>query len=300
MNYHHLYYFYTIAKIGSISKASETLHISQPALSAQLKQFEHFLKRPMFERHKKRLRLTEDGRMVLDYAERIFDLGQQLEDALRDRPPGGHLGIQIGIMSGTPRAFTEAMVSHVLKSNPGAHVFVEEKTLDLLIERLTNLHLDVLLTDTPVSDAEGIDCQSTFIGRVPVVFAASPVLARRYEKALAEHAEAPFVLSTSPNTIYQQVKDFLSSGRMKARVMAEVQDISIAGRLAIHGYGIAPLSSYLLENRPYSNSLRALKWKLSEPIYESLYLVTRNRKWPNPLAVQLLKSFRVGENQSTS
>lgn len=72
MNYHHLYYFFTIAKQGSITKACDVLHISQPALSAQLKQFEHVLKRQLFERHKKRLRLTEDGKMVLDYAQRIL------------------------------------------------------------------------------------------------------------------------------------------------------------------------------------------------------------------------------------
>jgi LysR family transcriptional regulator, transcriptional activator of nhaA len=295
MNYHHLHHFFTIAKAGSIAKACEILHISQPAMSAQLKQFEQTLKRQLFERHKKRLRLTEDGRMVLDYAERIFDMGQQLEDTLRDRTPSGRLGIQIGVMAGTPRAFTDAVVSHVLKQNPAAHVFVEEKELSVLIQKLTDLSLDVLLTDTPVSDPEGIDCSSTLIGRVPVVFAASPALARRYEKALANKTEAPFVLATAPNTIYQQVKDFLSNGQIKARVVAEVQDISVAGRLASHGYGIAPLSSYLMAKRPYSNSLRALKWKMTEPIYESLYLVTRNRQWPNPMAVELLKTFKVSK-----
>ncbi len=295
MNYHHLYYFYTIAKAGSITKACDVLHLSQPALSAQLKIFENSLKRPLFERHKKRLRLTEDGRMVLDYAERIFDLGQQLEDTLRDRAPSGRLSIQIGIMSGTPRAFTDALVSHVLKHNPSSHVLVEENPLDVLTEKLSNLSLDILLTDTPVSDPEGIDCASSLIGRVPVVFAASPALARKYEKALEEKIEVPFVLATAPNTIYQQVKDYLSNGKIKAKVAAEVQDMAVAGRLASRGFGIAPLSSYLMEKRPTSSSLRALKWKLDEPIYESLYLVTRNRQWPNPLAAQLLKNFRLSD-----
>jgi LysR family transcriptional activator of nhaA len=300
MNYHHLYYFYTIAKAGTISKACEILHISQPALSSQLKQLEHVLKRPLFERHKKRLRLTEDGRVVLDYAERIFDLGQQLEDTLRDRSPSGRLAIQIGVMAGTPRAFTDALVAHILVQNPLAHVVVEEESLGLLVKKLTNLSLDVLLTDTPVSDPKGIDCVNVPIGRVPVVFAASPALAKRYEKAWAEKTETPFVLPTAPDAIYQQVKDFLSSGKIKARIVAEVQDITVAGRLASQGFGIAPLSSYLMGKRPYSNSLRVLKWKTSEPIYESLYLVTRNREWPNPLAVQLIKTFKIPHTLPTA
>lgn len=294
MNYHHLYYFLAVAKHGTIGRACKVLHISQPALSAQLKTFERTLRRPLFERHKKRLKLTEDGRMVMDYAQRIFDMGGQLEDALRDRPPSGRQAIQIGVMSGTPRAFTDALVSHVLKSSPSAHVLVEEKPLDALIERLTNLRLDILLTDTPVADPEGIDCANMLIGRVPVVFAASPAMARRYGGALAQKTEAPFILSTAPDSIYQRVKDFLSSGLLRARVVAEVQDISVAGRLAGHGYGIAPLSSYLMAKRPYAGSLRALKWKIAEPIYENFYLVTRNRQWPNPLAAEIAKTFRVG------
>ncbi len=292
MNYHHMYYFFTIAKAGSITRACEKLHLSQPGLSAQLKQFERSLKRPLFERHKKRLRLTEDGRMVLEYAERIFDLGRQLEDALRDREPSGRIAIQIGVMSGTPRAFTDALVSHVLKRHPSAHVLVEEGALEALVAKLSNLALDILLTDTPVSDPVGIDCTSVPIGRVPVLFAASPGMAKRYEKALMDKMEAPFVLATAPNAIYQQVKDFLSHGRINARVVAEVQDIAVAGRLAADGFGIAPLSSHLMSKHPYSKSLRAMKWKMSEPIYESLYLVTRNRQWPNPLAAQLVKTFK--------
>jgi LysR family transcriptional activator of nhaA len=295
INYHHLYYFFTIARAGSISKACERLHLSQPGLSSQLKKFEHALKRPLFERHKQRLLLTEDGRMVLDYAERIFDMGQQLQDTLRDRLPSGRQAIQIGVMSGTPRAFTDALVSHVLKHSASAQVLVEEKPLETLMQQLANLSLDVLLTDTPVSDPVGIDFTSRLVGRIPVVFAALPALARSYEQALKSRGPVPFLLSTAPNTIYQQVKDFLSSGQVRARVVAEVQDASVAGRLACQGRGIAPLSAYLMSKPPYAERLRALKWKISEPIQENFYLVTRKRQWPNPLAVNLVETFRVGE-----
>jgi LysR family transcriptional activator of nhaA len=298
MNYHHLFYFYTIAKAGSISKACEILNLSQPGLSSQLQKFEKAVKRPLFERHKKRLRLTEDGRIVLDYAERIFDMGQQLQDTLRDRSPSGRQAIQIGVMSGTARAFTDSLVSHLLKKNPSAHVLVEEKPLDILMQELANLNLDVIMTDTPASDPAGLDFTSRLIGHIPVMCVARTSLVRIFEKQLAIKASVPFVLSTVPNTTYQHVKDSLSEAPFKARIVAEVQDISVAGRLACQGHGIVPMSAYLMTRVPYSKMLRPVSWKPREPIFENLYFVTRNRQWPNPLASYLVNTFKAGESLS--
>ena len=84
LNYHHLYYFYVIAKEGSVSKAAKTLRLAQPTLSAQLKQFESFLDKKLFERENRKLKLTEDGHRILGYAKSIFDLGQELMDHVGD------------------------------------------------------------------------------------------------------------------------------------------------------------------------------------------------------------------------
>ncbi|MDD5657668.1 MAG: LysR family transcriptional regulator, partial [Elusimicrobia bacterium] len=95
LNYHHLYYFFVVAREGSVAKAKEKLLLSQPTISAQIKELEEYLGHPLFERRKQRLHLTEDGRMALDYAERIFDLGEELKDVLSDRPPHARLRAQI-------------------------------------------------------------------------------------------------------------------------------------------------------------------------------------------------------------
>ncbi|MDQ7774192.1 MAG: LysR family transcriptional regulator, partial [Elusimicrobiales bacterium] len=91
INYHHLYYFYTIARAGSITKACAELLLAQSTLSAQLKQLEKALGRRLFDRKNQRLSLTEEGRLVLDYAESIFEMGKELQDAMRDRPLAGRI-----------------------------------------------------------------------------------------------------------------------------------------------------------------------------------------------------------------
>ena len=85
INYHHLYYFMTIAEMNSISRAAEKLLIGQPTLSAQLKQFEEQLGVLLFERQHKKLILTEHGKLALEYARNIFKMGGEMYEALHDR-----------------------------------------------------------------------------------------------------------------------------------------------------------------------------------------------------------------------
>src|ERR1044071_2205760 len=136
LNYHHLYYFYVIAKSGSIAKACETLFLSQPAVSTQLKQLEQSLGSPLFERKKQRLYLTEQGRFVLDYAESIFEMGQELKDNLKGHAQTARLTIRLGILSGTPRAFGHALVDCILERFSSAYINVREGALEKLLTEL--------------------------------------------------------------------------------------------------------------------------------------------------------------------
>ena len=149
-NYHHLYYFYTIAKIGSISKASETLHVGQPALSSQLKQFENYLNLKLFEREGRRITLTESGRYVLSYATEIFDVGMELMDGLGDRSQKDRLKIQIGVSSFIPKTAVTALLNFLLKIEPDVYISVHEDKTELLTENLKTHLLDLVLTDTPM------------------------------------------------------------------------------------------------------------------------------------------------------
>ncbi|HXL25755.1 MAG TPA: LysR family transcriptional regulator [Chthoniobacterales bacterium] len=83
LDYHHLLYFWAIAKEGSLRLASEVLHVSQPSISAQLKQLEESLGTPLFTRTTRSLILTDTGQTVLEYAEEIFSLGRELLTAVR-------------------------------------------------------------------------------------------------------------------------------------------------------------------------------------------------------------------------
>ena len=83
LNYHHLLYFWRVAREGSISRACEQLHVAQPTISNQLRKLEKSIGDPLFKRVGRNLVLTETGELVLRYADEIFSLGQELTDVLQ-------------------------------------------------------------------------------------------------------------------------------------------------------------------------------------------------------------------------
>ena len=294
LNYHHLYYFYVIARAGSITKACETLLLAQATVSTQLQELEKAFGRPLFERRKKRLFLTEDGRIVLDYAESIFDLGRELQDTLRDKPRVGPRSIQIGFLNGTHWTFTQAVIRCVLDATPLVHVSSKEAPLHELVLDLREQRLDVIVTDASVwIKDQREELSNHLIAKIPVVFAAAPRLARKYKRIPQDFNGAPFILRSTPGQTHQQVLDLFAARKISPRIVTEVQDIELARRLAISGVGIVPLNAYTLAMSTPAKELTVLGRGILSGVYESLYLVTRKRKWPNPLVEYLIDNFRL-------
>lgn len=293
LNYHHLYYFYVIAKEGSISKARDILHLAQPTLSAQLKQFEKSMKQTLFQREKRRLLLTEEGRTVFEYAKQIFDLANEMQSIVQEGIHRDRQMVRLGVVNGMPRIFSKALVHHVLQKRPEVHVSVVEARLETLLEQLSDMTLDIILTETSVSLGQGTDLVTRQVGKIPIIFAAAPDLARKYKSHIHAGKEIPFILPLNPSQVYLKIRDLLASRDIKPKVVAEVQDVEVARLLALERWGIAPVNAYSISVGRPEKKLAAVKWVFPEPIFENLYLVSRRRKYPNPLANYLLETFRV-------
>ncbi|MCX6128893.1 MAG: LysR family transcriptional regulator, partial [Proteobacteria bacterium] len=115
INYHHLFYFKTIAEEGTISKAAKKLRIGQPTLSTQLKQFEETLGIQLFERQHKKLLLTEQGRLALDYASNIFKMGAEMYEVLHDRLKPLKPSLHIGALDSIPKQIVLQLVKSAYK-----------------------------------------------------------------------------------------------------------------------------------------------------------------------------------------
>lgn len=292
-NYHHLYYFYSAARHGSISGAAKELRLSQPALSAQLKQLESYLGVRLFDRQKRKIALTEDGHLALSYAKTIFDAGQEFLDGLRDKSLKGRARIQIGVTNSIGKGFANALVQHVLRASSNAHILLQEDTIENMAGHLKDHLLDLVLSDTPyqASSEEGI--RNQLAGRVPIVFCAHPRFAaelRRYPEGLND---APLILPTAQSGIYRSLQEFFALHQLKPRIVAEIQDVELIHRMALDGVGIAPLSRYSVLRGALKGKLILPPRQPKHDIHESIYLITKERKYPNPLALNVLAHFRI-------
>lgn len=290
LNFHHLYYFYTVAKAGSIARATESLLLAQPTISAQIKALERFLKRPLFERRNRRLVLTEDGRLVMDYAESIFELGREMEDAVRDRRPGGAVAVQLGVVTGTPRAFALALVEKVFALSPESPVSVKEGSADDMARDLRDQRLDLVLSTARLPGAGPEEFPHRLAGRAPIHFVGAPALARRIRRWPADLEGAPLIVPGGASPAYREVLELLDAWKVRPKVVAQVDDVEIARRLAVAGRGLAPLNAATVAVG--GAALRVVE-KQPTGLHESVYLVSRRRKYPNPVATQLEREFKI-------
>lgn len=290
-NFHHLYYFYVVARTGSVSRAAEEVRVSQPALSAQIKQLERSLGESLFEREGRKLKLTETGRTAYAYAQTIFDAGREFMDHLRDRSQKGRLRIQIGATHSVPKAFSSALLRFVWKEDPSAHVSVQEDSLESLAEGLKNHALDLVLSDVPYAVSAQEPVENREIGKVPVVFCGVPTLVRGALPGALEGA--PLILPAAQSGVHRAVTGYLAAHKVSPRILAEIQDAELAHRLALEGLGIVPLNRYSAVSAPWKGRLAMLPAGKGPGIYDSAYLITRKRKKIHPLVEKILAGFRI-------
>lgn len=290
-NYHHLYYFYVIAQEGTIAKATQTLRLAQPTISAQLKQFENFLGVNLFIRENKKLVLTEEGHQVLSYAKTIFDIGQELKDRMVDLSYKGRLRFHVGITNFVPKTIVEVLLDHILKAEPQTFIQLEKENMHHLIQNLNDHLLDIVLTDTPFESSLGEGIQNKLIAKIPIVFCAHPSLAKKIKRFPQDLDRQPVFLPAAPRQIFYTLKEYFYENNIKPEIIGEIQDLETVRRLVLRGHGIAPINTLTIKAAPAQQKLSILNKPNLFPLYEKVYLITKNRKMPHPLIEKISKSF---------
>lgn len=293
-NYHHLYYFYMIAKEGSISRATAKLRLAQPTLSAQLKQFEHFLGVQLFIRENRNLILTEEGHQVLAYAKMIFDIGRELKDRMVDlNHKKGRIRIQIGVTPSIPKTITETLLTYLLKTDPTLYIVLVKDKLKKLVQDLEDHVIDVILSDAPFIPHKSHHINNHSIGKVPIVFCAHPDLAKKVKSIPKDLANVPLLLPASSKPIFETLQEYFIEHKIEPNIIAEIEDVEIVRRLALRGYGVAALNLLTVLKAPAKDKLKVLKANSQNTLYENFYLLAKIRKSPHPLVDKLVKHFHI-------
>jgi len=292
-NYHHLYYFYVVAKERSFSKAAKLLRVSQPALSAQLRQLESYWDHQLFNRDPRNLTLTEEGLRIFSYAKAIFDLGQELADAVDNRKHTEELRIQLGASSAVPKAIIGALVEFIYACKPAANLILRQDKIETMIEDLMVHKLDLVINDFSYETSLEQGIQNHLVGTIPMVFCVSKKLANKFRNIPKDLHDAPLILPTAPDRTYHAMQNYIHTNKIKPKIIAEIQDLELGRMLVAMGKGVGLLNSYAVLNSPERKSLAILKDRSQLKIYDTIYLINRTRKIPHPLITQVIETFRL-------
>lgn len=231
LNYRHLYYFWKVATGDSLTAVAETLHVSQSALSTQIRQLEDTVGRPLFERSGRRLLLTPTGRQVLQYAQEIFTRGEALEALLRDGIEPEFETLRIGALSTMSRNFLEAFVAPFL-DRADIRVSLHANDSADLLDALSRYRLDVVLTTSPVSRVDGHRWQTQLIARQPVSII-GPAGLDLHGASFPEGFQNHRWLLPGPDTDIRPAFDaYCGSRHFEPDILAEANDMAMLRLLA--------------------------------------------------------------------
>ncbi len=239
LNYHHLLYFWTVAREGSIARACERLHLTQPTISMQLRQLEKSLGTPMFERQGRSLVLTDAGRVVYRYADEIFALGRELQDTVKGRPTGRPVRLAVGVADAIPKLVAYHLLEPALRlEEPLQMVCLEGKPERLLADLALNT-LDIVLSDAPLSPGAKVRAFSHQLGECGVsVMGTDPLAAAHCDPFPAALQGAPFLLPTDSSTLRRGLDHWFDVHGLRPRVVAEFEDSALEKAFGQGGVGL--------------------------------------------------------------
>ena len=243
MNYHHLLYFKTIAEHGSVSRAASLLRLGQPTLSAQLKQFEDTMGVQLFHRDGKRLILSEQGKVALEYAKDIFSKGGELYQVLQSSTVAKKTVFRVGSIDGIAKQILLSLTQQV-RNFENCCVIVTESKPDDLMRELESGKIDIAVTNFI---PEGLDRKiiaHKILSKKPVSMYAAPSLKHLRDNFPKSISGKPIILPTYDSKLRYDVEHWGKVKRVMFDVIAESQDIGLKKFMAIDGMGLIPAASH--------------------------------------------------------
>lgn len=281
LNYHHLRYFWTVAKEGSVRLAAERLHVSSPSISAQLRELETALDAKLFRRSGRTKALTEAGQMALRYADEIFSLGGDLMSALRQRPTARAPRLYVGVVDSFPKLLTFEILKPAFV-DAAVHVFCREGKSDDLLAQLAVHRLDIVLADEPASSGLTFRAFNHRLGDSGVTFCAMPALAGRLRRRFpASLDDAPALLPAESTPLRRSIDAWFRRRRITPQVRADFDDLALMATMATQAPGYVPIPTAVLGEAEERYGLARIGE--AEGCRHEFFAITAERKITHPV-----------------
>lgn len=291
LNYHHLLYFWTVAREGSIARAGQVLRLAQPTLSTQVRALETALSQKLFVKVGRNLELTESGKMVYRYAEEIFGLGHEMVETLKGRPTGRQLRFAVGISDALSKLMIHRLLKPALTLPEAIRLQCrEDKTARLLADLVTH-QLDLVLTDTPMSPSTRIKAYNHLLGECTVGIFGAPGLIRQHKGAFPGCLNgAPILLPSEGTTLQRGLDGWMKTAGFKPVIAGEFEDSALMKSFGQAGMGFFAAPAVISKEVQRQYQVRQIG--IAAGIKERIYAISIEKKITHPAVLAISQAAR--------
>lgn len=238
LNYHHLLYFWTVAREGGVTRAAERLHLSPSAVSGQIKLLEKNFGAPLLARDGRRVVPTETGRIVLGYADEIFGLGRELQDVVRTGRTSERARLRVGIADVVPKLVAYALLAPALELDPPVSLVCSEAPPARLVAALAAHELDLVISDAPLPENARIKTYSHLLGECDLTFLAAKALASTLRGRFPRSLDGAPVLAPAAHSALRLALDaWWEELGVAPRIVGEFEDSALLDVFGAEGRG---------------------------------------------------------------
>ena len=293
LNYKHLRYFWAVAREGSVTAAARSLHVSQPAVSAQIKKLETSLGQELFQREGRGLTLTPEGKVVYDYADEIFRLGQELQETVHGALSGRPLHLAVGVAGTIPKLIAFHLLEPAFTLDDPVRLEIKQDRTDRLLADLATHDLDLVLADMPVLPNVSVKAYTHVLGDSPIDIFGPPLLVYRLrENYPASLDHAPFLLPVEGFTLRRSLDEWFDREGIQPHIVAEVEDSGLIKVFAESGGGLFAAPAVIGEEIREKYAVERLG--AAEGVQERFYAITVDRRLKHPAVVAISEQARAG------
>ena len=291
LNYKQLHYFWRVAKAGSIARAAEQLRLAPQTISAQIGTLEGALGTALFRRAGRRLELTAAGQLTVSYADEIFQIGKEMEEAVRNRPGSGDMLFRVGVADVVPKSIAYRLLAPAMNLTERVRLVCREDKLERLFAELAIHRLDLVIADRPLPSELGVKGYNHPLGRSPIAFYASPGLAARYREDFPRSLDgAPMLIPGDRATIRGSLTRWFTEHQIQPRIVGEFDDTALMKAFGKAGAGIFPAPAIMADE--IRDQYGAAIIGHADSVAAMYYAISIERKLTHPAVVAVSEAAK--------
>lgn len=291
INYQHLRYFWTVFRHQSLTRASAELCLTPQTVSTQIRDLEESFELKLYEKRGRNLALTDTGQIVFGYAERIFNLGKELQDVLRGLPTDRPLEVVIGVSEVMPKIIAHHLIEPIIKTKKPTRIICREGKLSDLLSDLAVHNLDVVLSDAPIPSTVKVKAFNHLLGKCGITFMAQNRLASTLRDNFPDSLNGqPYLAPVRGTVLRQNLDEWFEKQGVFPNIVGEFDDSALLKVFGQTGAGFFPIPSVI--EKEVSRQYLVEKIAVAKGVYESFYAISVERQIKNSAISAICENSR--------